>query len=86
VPQPVLSQSLTTHQKTRIPFSARRIWTSSFREFSLKWPEFWIMWHSRDLKVGLRRKKFFKKKLYDSTSGMAQKILLKILICTAISG
>jgi putative ATP-dependent endonuclease of OLD family len=31
------------------------------------WPEFWIIWHSRDLKVGLQRIKFFKKKLCDST-------------------
>jgi hypothetical protein len=65
----VLSHSLATHQKTRILFSARHIWTSSFRKFSLVCPKFWITWHSRGLNVGLRRTKFFKKKLCDSTSG-----------------
>jgi hypothetical protein len=63
----VLSQSLATHQKSRILFSARHIWTSSLRKFSLVWPKFWIIWHSRGLNVGLRRTKFFKKKLCDST-------------------
>jgi hypothetical protein len=62
---PVLSQSLATHQKTIILFSARHIWTSSFRKFSLVWPKFWIIWHSRSLNVGLQRINFFKKKLCD---------------------
>jgi hypothetical protein len=73
----VLSQSLTTHQKTRILFSARHIWTSSFRKFSLVWPNFWIIWHSRGINVDLQRTKFFKKKLCDSTGLQSLNAILK---------
>jgi hypothetical protein len=60
----VLSQSLATHQKTRILFSARHIWTSSFRKFSLLCPKFWIIWHFGGLNVGLRRTKNLQEKKF----------------------
>ena len=38
-----------------------------FPKFSLVWPKFWIIRHSRGPNLGLRRIKFFKKKHCDST-------------------
>jgi hypothetical protein len=43
-----------------------------FRKFSLVWLKSWIIWHSSGLNVGLRRTKFFKKKLCDSTRSATQ--------------